>query len=77
VRRSIKFQKVSNIDQRTQNPEAHAGSTIDQPSATIGDRECCMLPPKSREVSCHKPIFPPIHHPRASSDRTVRTARRE
>jgi hypothetical protein len=44
-------------------------------SATIGDRECCTLPP-NREVSCHKLIFPPAHRSHPSSARVVRTVRR-
>jgi hypothetical protein len=70
------FRKVSNIDHRLRNPEAHSGSITVPPSASIGDRECCTLPPKWREVSCHKFIFPSVHHSQASSARDVRTARR-
>jgi hypothetical protein len=39
--RSIKFRKLSNIDQRLRNPDAHAARITAPPSAIIGDRECC------------------------------------
>jgi hypothetical protein len=60
---SIKFREVSNIDQPLRNSEAHASSITAPPSAIIGDRECCTLPPNAGKCHATSLFLPqPITH---------------
>jgi hypothetical protein len=59
--------KLSNIDQRLGNPEAHAGCITAQPSAAIGDRETeCSRPTQGSSVTSSQQFLIAIERPRCT-----------